>query len=219
MTFYQNVNGDTWLTGTYQYGFQDPNNWNYDWTIQNGCGEILFNLTSWLDIEFVKDSGCYGYSDNSTKKDYKKRGGYLNKRYKYATFDEKCIKYKKCDKKDIYKDNVTDHDDEKLPNRLNDQGPTTGLYLIIDGENKSGKRDNSQSVVAININDYGEPVSSPPPSHTPQQPQTPPLHTPQPPQTPPPTSPPSSNPTTVEITKVTVTVTMTAKRPASTRTE
>ncbi|KAF0548126.1 hypothetical protein F8M41_026339 [Gigaspora margarita] len=245
MTFYQNVNGDTWLTGTYQYGFQDPNNWNYDWTIQNGCGEILFNLTSWLDMEFVKDSGCCGYSsDNSKKTDNKKKGGYLNKRHKYTTFDEKCdigpwgtkswvikvdeltwdcnqkgIKYKKCDKKDIYKDKVTDHDDEKLPNRLDDQGPTTGLYLIIDGENKSGKRDNSQSVTAININDYGEPVSSPPPSHTPQSPQTPPLHTPQPPPTLPPTSPQSQYPTTVEITKVTVTVTMTSKKPAFTRTE
>ncbi|CAG8709338.1 6652_t:CDS:1, partial [Dentiscutata heterogama] len=179
MIFYQDVKGNTWLTGTYQYGFQDPNIWNYDWTIQNGCGEILFNLTSWLNMEFVKDSGCNGYSsDDSKKNDYKKRGGYLNKRHKFGTFDEKCyigpwgtkpwvikvdkltwdcekegIKYHTCDEKDIYDDKVADHDDE-IPNRLDDQGPKTGLYLIINGESKSGKRDNSQSVAEININDY-----------------------------------------------------------------
>ncbi|CAG8837077.1 17921_t:CDS:1, partial [Racocetra persica] len=59
--------------------------------------------------------------------------------------DEKGFKYKTCNDKDIYKDQVINYDEEKLPQRLDDQGPETGLYLIIDGESKSGKRANSQS--------------------------------------------------------------------------
>ncbi|CAG8624899.1 3277_t:CDS:1 [Cetraspora pellucida] len=244
LTFYQDSDGDIWLAGIYQYGFQDPKNWVYDWTIRNGCGDILSNLTDYIDMEFVKDSGCNGYSSNDSKEDFNKRNGYLNyfNRRNGHNQPEKCeigpwgtkpiiiqideltwdcnkkgLKYQKCDDKDIYKDQVINYDDDKLPKRLDDQGPPTGLYLIIDGETKSGKRANSQSVAAININDHDEgtpnpePKPSPPPSPEPiPQPTPPPQPNPQP-------TPPPPTPTTLETTKVTITVTVTSTQPGHTK--
>ncbi|RIB17624.1 hypothetical protein C2G38_2037585 [Gigaspora rosea] len=65
MGFYQDSNGSLWLSGTYQYGFQDPKEWDYCYTIQNKCGDVLFNLTDSLCMEYAKDSGCDGYDDKS----------------------------------------------------------------------------------------------------------------------------------------------------------
>ncbi|CAG8618438.1 15535_t:CDS:2 [Gigaspora margarita] len=84
MGFYQDSNGAVWLTGTYQYGFQDPKEWDYRYTIQNKCGEVLYNLTDSLYMEYVKDSGCNGYDDNKSK-GFRKRRSLFNKRH-----EDKC---------------------------------------------------------------------------------------------------------------------------------
>ncbi|CAG8663606.1 14546_t:CDS:2 [Gigaspora margarita] len=68
---------------TYQYGFQDPKEWDYCYTIQNKCGEVLFNLTDSLCMEYAKDSGCNGYDDKS--KNYSKKRSIFNKRH-----EDKC---------------------------------------------------------------------------------------------------------------------------------
>ncbi|RIB30118.1 hypothetical protein C2G38_2027136 [Gigaspora rosea] len=159
MSFYQDNHGHTWLTGTYQWGFNDPSSWCYDYTIRNGCDEIIFNLTDWLHMEYAEASGCNGYYDDHHKGSYKKKrnsGNSLISRHeekcsmdKWGTkpwvikvtdltwdCDHHGFKHKTCDGKDIYKDmTTTDHeDDEKKPKRLEDEGPETGLYLIITGE-------------------------------------------------------------------------------------
>ncbi|CAG8729557.1 3828_t:CDS:1, partial [Racocetra fulgida] len=173
MSFYQDQEGEVWLTGTYQYGFQKPGTWDYCWTIQNGCGDILFNLTDWLYMEYAKDSTCDGYDDKSSY--YRKRDGYLDKRHKDICeigpwgskpwvirvsdltwdCDHEGFKYKTCKGKDIYKDMVIDYSKEKLPKRLSDMGPESGLYLVIDGQSKWGKRQTITSPAAINVNNEG----------------------------------------------------------------
>ncbi|CAG8657131.1 13412_t:CDS:2 [Cetraspora pellucida] len=182
MSFYQDQEGDIWLTGTYQSGFQKPGSWDYCWTIQNGCGDIIYNVTEQLYMEYTKGYGCNGYDDS--KSSYKKRGGYLDARH-----NEKCeagewgtkpwvvkvsdlswdcgekdgFKYQTCKGKDIYKDMVVDYDKEKLPKRLSDQGRTSGLYLVIDGQSKWGKRTSITSPAAINVNNEAtaEPLTTP----------------------------------------------------------
>ncbi|CAG8498040.1 2409_t:CDS:2, partial [Scutellospora calospora] len=178
MQFYQDSKGDVWLTGIYQYGFQDPKDWDYCWTIQNACGDIVFNLTSDLGIEFVKDSGCNGYDDDNSKSNsnYSKRYNTFSKRNKKETCEigpygtkpwvikltdlswdcNNCgFKYQTCSGKDIYKDMVPDYSKEKQPDRLRSQGKESGLYLVIDGQSKCGKRDDSSSAATINVNDAG----------------------------------------------------------------
>ncbi|KAF0383080.1 hypothetical protein F8M41_011809 [Gigaspora margarita] len=173
MGFYQNSNGTVWLTGTYQYGFQNPKEWDYCYTIQNKCGEVLFNLTDSLCMEYVKDSGCDGYDDDNSKS-YRKRN-IFNKRHEdkceigpfgtkpwvvkvgdltWNCGDKDGFKHQDCDGKDIYKDMVVDYDSEKTPKRLAGQGPATGFYLVIDGQSKWGKRGTSQSIGVIRSGQY-----------------------------------------------------------------
>ncbi|CAG8761057.1 35981_t:CDS:1, partial [Racocetra persica] len=87
MSLYQDQNGEVWLTGTYQYGFQKPGTWDYGWTIQNGCGDILYNLTDELAMEYAKDSTCDGYDDSKSSY-HRKRGSYFDKRHK--KHEDKC---------------------------------------------------------------------------------------------------------------------------------
>ncbi|CAG8438088.1 3699_t:CDS:2, partial [Dentiscutata heterogama] len=196
MTFYQDNFGDVWLTGTYQWGFNDPSSWGYDWSIRNGCDDVIFNLTDWLHMEFAADSGCYGY-DNPSKKGHK-RINYLDKRHngnkciigKWGTkpwvvkvsdltwdCEDQGFKHKICVGKDIYKDMVT-VDDDKKPSRMKDEGNTTGLYLVIVGQSndgKHGKRDTTTSAASINIDNEGGtvvPQQPPPTSNTPPAPAT-----------------------------------------------
>ncbi|CAG8827791.1 8881_t:CDS:1, partial [Gigaspora margarita] len=61
LSFYQDSKGAIWLTGAYQWGFQNPDEWHYNFTIQNGCQEIIYDLTEELQTEFAKNSGCDGY--------------------------------------------------------------------------------------------------------------------------------------------------------------
>ncbi|CAG8616061.1 5135_t:CDS:1 [Cetraspora pellucida] len=183
MSFYQDLQGEIWLTGTYQSGFQKPGTWDYCWTIQNSCGDILFNITDQLYMEYTKGSGCNGYDDDSKTTSYKRNDVYLNKRNKekceagawgtkpwvvkmsnltWDCGDDKGFKYQTCEGKDIYKDMVIDYTKEQIPNRLNNQGPTSGLYLVIDGQSKWGKRASITSPAAINVNNEGNVVAPPP---------------------------------------------------------
>ncbi|RIB29162.1 hypothetical protein C2G38_2027967 [Gigaspora rosea] len=178
MGFYQDSNGSLWLTGAYQYGFQDPKEWDYCYTIQNKCGEILFNLTDSLCMEYAKDSGCDGYDDKS--KNYSKKRSIFNKRHEdkcevgpwgtkpwvvkvgdltWDCGDKDGFKYQNCDGKDIYKDMVEGYDSEKTPKRLANQGPASGFYLVIDGQSKWGKRASIKSPAAINVNNQGGEVA------------------------------------------------------------
>ncbi|RIB24594.1 hypothetical protein C2G38_2168162 [Gigaspora rosea] len=67
ISIYQDSKGAIWITGVYQWGFQSPQSWTYDWTIRNGCKDVAFNLTSYLHTEYTKDSGCNGYPDDNIK--------------------------------------------------------------------------------------------------------------------------------------------------------
>ncbi|CAG8468956.1 13184_t:CDS:2 [Dentiscutata erythropus] len=179
MAFYQDNGGSIWLTGTYQYGFQNPKEWDYCYTIQNKCGKVLFNLTDWLGMEYAKESGCNGYDDDMSKR-FTRRRNILDKRN-----DDKCeighwgskpwvikvddltwdcgkkgFKYENCDGKDIYADMVVDYDKVKLPKRLSDQGPASGFYLVIEGSSKWGKRTTSLSPAAINVNNQATPAAA-----------------------------------------------------------
>ncbi|CAG8549061.1 36240_t:CDS:2 [Racocetra persica] len=109
------------MTGTDQYGFQKPGTWDYCWTIQNSCGDILFNLTDWLYMEYAKDSGCDGYDDS--------KSSYYRNELTWDCDHYEGFKYKTCKGKDIYKDMVIDYSEEK---RLSDMGPESGLYVVID---------------------------------------------------------------------------------------
>ncbi|CAG8534087.1 3567_t:CDS:2 [Cetraspora pellucida] len=184
MSFYQDQEGQVWLSGTYQSGFQKPGSWDYCWTLQNGCGEIIYNLTDQLNMEYTKGSGCNGYDDS--KSSYKRRGGYLDKRHhkeeceagewgtkpwvvKVGDLTWDCgkdggFKYQTCEGKDIYKDKVVDYTKQKLPKRLSDQGSTSGIYLVVDGQSKWGKRATINSPAAINVNNEGNVVAPPPPA-------------------------------------------------------
>ncbi|CAG8539383.1 4413_t:CDS:2 [Gigaspora rosea] len=135
--FYQDSNGSLWLTGTYQYGFQDPKEWDYRYTIQNKCSEILFNLTDSLCMEYAKDSGCNGCNDKS--KNYNKKRSIFNKRH-----EDKCEV--DCGDKDGFK-------------YQNCDGPASGFYLVIDGQSKWGKCASIKSPAAINVNNQGGEVA------------------------------------------------------------
>ncbi|CAG8583141.1 4537_t:CDS:2 [Gigaspora rosea] len=63
LSFYQDSKGAIWLTGVYQWGFQNPDEWHYSFTIQNGCQEVIYDLTEDLQTEFAKSSGCDGYNE------------------------------------------------------------------------------------------------------------------------------------------------------------
>ncbi|KAF0558599.1 hypothetical protein F8M41_008520 [Gigaspora margarita] len=149
---------------------------------RNKCGEVLFNLTDSLSMEYVKDSGCNGYDDGNSKS-YRKRRNIFNKRHEdkcevgpwgtkpwaikvgdltWDCGDKDGFKYQDCDGKDIYKDMVVDYDHEKLPKRLSDQGPESGFYLVIDGQSKWGKRASITSPAAINVNNQGGEVAPAP---------------------------------------------------------
>ncbi|CAG8722797.1 36867_t:CDS:1, partial [Racocetra persica] len=177
MSFYQDLQGEVWLTGTYQSGFQKPGTWNYCWTIQNGCGDILFNLTDRLYMEYAKGSSCNGYNDSR----HKRRGSYYKEQCEAGEWgtkpwivkvsdliwdcdDDKGFKYQTCKGKDIYKDMTINYTETKLPKRLSDQGPTSGLYLVIEGQSKWGKRESITSPAAINVNNEGNVIAPPPPA-------------------------------------------------------
>ncbi|CAG8649045.1 40526_t:CDS:1, partial [Gigaspora margarita] len=175
MTLYQSSTGSVWITGTYQYGFFDPysTSWHYDWTIRNGCKEMLFNLTEYLHTEYACCSGCNGYEDTTCPPSSKRKRSSLRKRNSESTCpmgpdgskpwvikiddlkwdcDNEGFKYKTCDK-DLYKKELGGDDDKEKPKRKKDEGPSCGLYLVIEGSDKSGKRADMSAPAAINVND------------------------------------------------------------------
>ncbi|CAG8610839.1 23825_t:CDS:1, partial [Racocetra persica] len=167
MTFYQSSNGSIVVTGTYQYGFNNPCDWCYTWSIQNQCGEVVYNFTD-LYTEYATKSGCDGYPpDHKCKKRVSilMRGDKHDKCYigEWGTkpwvlrfnnliwdCDHKGIKHKTCEGKKIYDEWDEKH---KVPKRLKDQGSPTGLFLVIKGYSKSGKRVYADDDVAP-VNDY-----------------------------------------------------------------
>ncbi|KAF0548435.1 hypothetical protein F8M41_025943 [Gigaspora margarita] len=114
----------------------------------NKCGEVLFDLTDSLCMEHVKNSGCDSY-DNS--KSYRKRRSIFNKKYKdkceVGPWGTKLLVVKigylawDCGDKDRFKCQYCD-----------------GVYLVIEGQSKWGKRAIIMLSATINIdsNQNGE---------------------------------------------------------------
>ncbi|CAG8779287.1 20341_t:CDS:1 [Dentiscutata erythropus] len=210
LTLFQNPKGTIYVSGTYQYGFFDSKEWHYDWSIRNGCGDPIYNLTKILHPEYFGCSCCNGYKDQSCCKDSKSKRSKkvrasldtrdsLSKRKTITngecissdmgsdgttpwvikvddlTYDcnNDGIKYKTCDK-DIYKEDKSKRGDEGddygiyIPKTLQDEGPETGLYLVIYGECKSLKRSPMVAPAPVNVNNAGGTVApAPPPAAAP----------------------------------------------------
>ncbi|RHZ88251.1 hypothetical protein Glove_24g49 [Diversispora epigaea] len=60
VVFAQDPCGSTLVTGLFSDGFDPENNW-YGFLIVDACGNLLYNLTSALDIEFRKN-GTFPFS-------------------------------------------------------------------------------------------------------------------------------------------------------------
>ncbi|CAG8621629.1 14587_t:CDS:2 [Dentiscutata heterogama] len=172
ITFYQDSKGAVWITGTYQWGFQSPETWTYDWTIQNGCRNVIFNITPYLHTEYAMNSDCNGYPSDNKKLSYKNRGllykridkvdtceigGWGTKpwvvKVEGLTWDcnNEGFKHQTCDQ-DFYQDNFTC---DNSPGRLSGQGSGTGTYLVINGESNSGSSSITSSAAIAIVNGEG----------------------------------------------------------------
>ncbi|CAG8795258.1 11038_t:CDS:2 [Gigaspora margarita] len=192
MGFYQDASGALWLTGTYQWGFHHPHDWDYCYTIRNKCGDLIYNLTDSLCMEYAWCSGCDGYYDydKSSHCSWKssKRSLFNKKRHEedcvgpwgtkpwivkvgdlsWDCDDKNGIKYYDCDGEDKYKKMMHHDHEDPPPKRLADQGYESGFYLIIEGQSKWGKRQSSLSPAAINVNNAGAaPPAAPAPAAAP----------------------------------------------------